>query len=95
MSHCTTSGNDDARAYLGLTVPGFPNFFMLYGPNTNLVVSGSIILFTECEVRYVMDCIKNILEGDHRALERQEDVHDAYNQAIDAENLRMAWACPR
>ena len=48
----------DARAYLGVTVPGFPNFFMLYGPNTNIVVNGSIIWFTECEVRYVMDCIK-------------------------------------
>ena len=37
-------------------MPGFPNFFMLYGPNTNIVVNGSIIWFTECEVRYVMDC---------------------------------------
>jgi 4-hydroxyacetophenone monooxygenase len=81
----------DARAYLGVTVPGFPNFFMLYGPNTNIVVNGSIIWFTECEVRYVMDCIKNILEGDHHALDVKQDVHDRYNAAIDAENLRMAW----
>ena len=71
----------DARAYLGVTVPGFPNFFLLYGPNTNIVVNGSIIWFTECEVRYVMDAIKNILEGDHRALDVKEDVHDAYNEA--------------
>jgi 4-hydroxyacetophenone monooxygenase len=81
----------NARAYLGVTVPGFPNFFMLYGPNTNIVVNGSIIWFSECEVRYVMECIKNILEGDHRALDVKEDVHDRYNEAIDAENLRMAW----
>ena len=81
----------DARAYLGVTVPGFPNFFMLYGPNTNIVVNGSIIWFSECEVRYVMDCIKHILEGEHRALDVREDVHDRYNEAIDAENLRMAW----
>jgi 4-hydroxyacetophenone monooxygenase len=81
----------NARAYLGVTVPGFPNFYMLYGPNTNIVVNGSIIWFTECEVRYVMDCIKHILEGEHRALDVKEDVHDRYNEAIDAENLRMAW----
>ncbi len=81
----------NARAYLGITVPGFPNFFMLYGPNTNIVVNGSIIWFSECEVRYVMDCIKNILEGDHHALEVRADVHDRYNESIDAENLRMAW----
>src|SRR5205814_9771081 len=30
----------DARAYLGITIPGFPNFFVLYGPNTNIVVNG-------------------------------------------------------
>jgi 4-hydroxyacetophenone monooxygenase len=81
----------DARAYLGVTVPGFPNFFMLYGPNTNIVVNGSIIWFTECEVRYVMDCIKHILEGAHRALDVKDEVHDRYNEEIDAENLRMAW----
>ncbi|MET0459872.1 MAG: NAD(P)/FAD-dependent oxidoreductase, partial [Ilumatobacteraceae bacterium] len=64
---------------------------MLYGPNTNIVVNGSIIWFTECEVRYVMDAIKNILEGDHRAIDVKPDVHDAYNEAVDAENMRMAW----
>ena len=37
----------DARAYLGMTVPGFPNFFTIYGPNTNIVVNGSIIFFSK------------------------------------------------
>jgi 4-hydroxyacetophenone monooxygenase len=83
--------NGDARAYLGVTVPGFPNFFLLYGPNTNIVVNGSIIWFSECEVRYVMDCIRSVLAGDHRALDVKPEVHDEYNEAIDAENLRMAW----
>ena len=47
----------DARAYLGITVPGFPNFFMLYGPNTNLVINGSILVMVECQVRYVVEAI--------------------------------------
>jgi 4-hydroxyacetophenone monooxygenase len=81
----------NARAYLGVTVPGFPNFFMLYGPNTNIVVNGSIIWFTECEVRYVMDCIRTVIAEDHHALDVKQEVHDRYNEAIDAENLRMAW----
>lgn len=81
----------DARAYLGITVPGFPNFFMLYGPNTNIVVNGSIIWFSECEVRYVLDHIRAVLAGGQRALDCLPDVHDAYNQAVDAENLRMVW----
>jgi 4-hydroxyacetophenone monooxygenase len=81
----------DARAYLGITVPRFPNFFVLYGPNTNIVVNGSIIWFSECEVRYVMDCIRTVLAGGHMALDCRPDVHDRYNAEIDAENLRMAW----
>ena len=81
----------DARAYLGMTVPGFPNFFMLYGPNTNIVVNGSIIWFSECEVRYVMDAIRTILEGDHKGIDVKADVHDRYNEEVDAENRRMVW----
>jgi 4-hydroxyacetophenone monooxygenase len=81
----------DARAYLGITVPGFPNFFVLYGPNTNIVVNGSIIWFSECEVRYVMDCVRTVLAGGHAALDCRPEVHDRYNVEIDAENLRMAW----
>ena len=81
----------DARAYLGVTVPGFPNFFLLYGPNTNIVVNGSIIWFSECEVRYVMDVIRHVLAEDLAALDVKADVHDRYNEEIDAENQRMAW----
>jgi 4-hydroxyacetophenone monooxygenase len=84
----------DPRAYLGITVPGFPNFFCLYGPNTNIVVNGSIIFFSECEVRYVMGCLKLLLENGHRAMTCRRDLHDAYNQKIDAGNLQMAWGNP-
>ena len=51
----------DARAYLGITIPGFPNFFCLYGPNTNIVVNGSIIYFSECGVRYILGCLELLL----------------------------------
>ena len=81
----------DARAYLGITLPGFPNFFMLYGPNTNIVVNGSIIYFSECEVHYVAGCIRRMLETGVRAIDPKPEVHDAYNERVDAANLRMAW----
>jgi 4-hydroxyacetophenone monooxygenase len=81
----------DARAYLGITVPGFPNLFMLYGPNTNIVINGSIIYFSECEVHYLVGCLKMLLEGGHRALDCKPEVHDAYNDRIDAGNMQMAW----
>ena len=81
----------DARAYLGITIPHFPNLFCCYGPNTNIVVNGSIIFFSECEVRYVLGCIKLLLERGERGMDCKEDVHDAYNTWVDAGNSEMAW----
>jgi 4-hydroxyacetophenone monooxygenase len=85
----------DARAYLGMTTPGFPNLFMLYGPNTNIVVNGSIIFFSECSVRYVLGCLRLLAETGARSLEVRREVHDAFNASVDAENARMAWGAPQ
>ena len=81
----------DARAYLGITVPNFPNLFCMYGPNTNIVVNGSIVFFSECEMRYILGCLKLLIEGGGRSMECRQDVHDAYNARIDAGNQDMAW----
>jgi len=81
----------DARAYLGITVPHFPNFFVLYGPNTNIVVNGSIIYYSECEVHYVVECLRLLLAEGKAALDVKPDVHDAYNERIDAANRLRTW----
>ena len=81
----------DARAYLGVAIPGFPNFFCLYGPNTNIVINGSIIYFSECGVRYILDLLKLLLAQKASSLEIRADVHDAFNERVDAENAGMAW----
>jgi 4-hydroxyacetophenone monooxygenase len=85
----------DARAYLGITIPNFPNLFCMYGPNTNIVVNGSIIFFSECEMRYIMGCIELLLKSQHAAMEPKKDVHDAFNKRIDAGNALMAWGAPQ
>ena len=92
----------DPRAYLGIVMPGYPNLFCCYGPNTNIVVNGSIVFFSECEVRYTMGCLKLLIErsiaedGDMLpvAMDCRQDIHDAYNEKIDAGNLGMAWGSP-
>jgi 4-hydroxyacetophenone monooxygenase len=81
----------EPRAYLGITIPGFPNLFACYGPNTNIVVNGSIIFFSECEMRYIMGCIALLLEQGRAAMDCKRDVHDAYNERIDQGNRDMAW----
>ena len=81
----------DARAYLGVAIPGFPNLFCVYGPNTNLVINGSIVYFSECGVRYILGLLRLLLAAGGRALEVREDVHDEFNERVDAENRMMAW----
>jgi 4-hydroxyacetophenone monooxygenase len=81
----------DPRAYLGITIPGFPNLFSTYGPNTNIVVNGSIIFFSECEVRYILGCMKLLIEKNSKSIECKQEVHDKFNREVDAENDKMAW----
>ena len=81
----------EARAYKGISMPGFPNLFCCYGPNTNIVVNGSIIFFSECEVRYILGCLALSMEQNGKALDVRQDVHDQYNEWIDEGNANMAW----
>jgi cation diffusion facilitator CzcD-associated flavoprotein CzcO len=50
------SWRDGAEAYLGIAVPSFPNFFMLFGPNTTTITS--IVFMLECQARYIVSCLK-------------------------------------
>lgn len=85
---------DDPRALLGITMPGFPNLFCLYGPNTNPVV-GSVVFVLECQVNYVVKAIGAMLEHGWSTMECKGDVHDAYNQRVDAEHEQLVWRHPR
>ena len=84
----------DARAYLGMTHPGFPNLFTIYGPNTNIVVNGSIIFFSECAVRYIVGSLKLLAESCARAMEPKQAVYDAFNKRVDEANAGWAWGSP-
>lgn len=85
----------DPRAYLGMTVPNFPNFFMIYGPNTNIVVNGSIVFFSEQSVRYIVGTLKLLADTGAAAMEVRPDVHDAFNDRVDEGNRKMAWGAPQ
>lgn len=87
-------GADDAQAYLGITVPGFPNFFIVNGPNTNAGHGGSAIISTELEVRYIMDGIRHLLQAGLASVDVREDVFSGYNKALDEALSRTIWAHP-
>lgn len=71
---------DSPFAYLGITVPGFPNFYCMYGPGTNAVNGASIIYNSECQMRYVLGCIDMVLASGAASAEPRPEVCDAYNR---------------
>jgi 4-hydroxyacetophenone monooxygenase len=85
---------DEPRAHLGIGVPGFPNLFLLYGPNTNLAHGGSIIFHSECQVRYIRACLELMLREGHAAMDVLPAAHDAYNARVDAAHAQMVWTRP-
>jgi 4-hydroxyacetophenone monooxygenase len=87
-------GEDDARAYLGITIPGFPNFFCLYGPNTGLGHGGSLIFLTECATRYIVKLIQYMILHQVDGIEVKRDVFDQYNHRVDEAHENMIWSLP-
>ncbi len=82
---------EGARAYLGISVAGFPNFFMMYGPNTNLG-HNSILFMTECQARYIKACIDALSSRDLVCLDLRRDAMEAYNARLQQELDRTVWA---
>ncbi|MEY1674809.1 flavin-containing monooxygenase [Gordonia sp. ABKF26] len=83
--------DDDGRAYLGITTPGFPNLFFLYGPNTN-PPGGSYITIAEAQVRYVVESISRLVTEDLASIECRPEPYERYNQELDAANDAMVYA---
>jgi cation diffusion facilitator CzcD-associated flavoprotein CzcO len=72
---------DGAQAWLGITVPGFPNFFMLYGPNTNLG-HNSIVFMLESQVAHVMRCLRKLRSEHGATIEVGAPPFERYNAHI-------------
>ncbi len=83
-------GNEPA-AYLGVTVPNFPNFYCMFGPGTNLAFGGSLIFNGECQIRYIMECLKLQLQEGAGAIECRQEVFDRYYAEFRALHARMIW----
>jgi 4-hydroxyacetophenone monooxygenase len=81
-------------AYLGITVPGFPNFFMMYGPGTHLAHGGSLIFHSECQVRYIAQCLSELIANDRRTMEPRGERYDDWHARTQAEMKGLVWAQP-
>lgn len=82
---------DDARAYLGTVVPGFPNFFCLYGPNTQFGHGGSLITILERQTHYLISLLRRMLADGCQVVEVRREVYDDYARSVDAAHAGMIW----
>jgi cation diffusion facilitator CzcD-associated flavoprotein CzcO len=82
--------SDGAHAHLGLTVPGFPSMFLMYGPNTN-TSGGSIIFYHEAQAGYIRQALEHLRAGGHRHLDVRPEVEAASDRELQARFAGTAW----
>ncbi|AWB93235.1 flavin-containing monooxygenase [Aeromicrobium chenweiae] len=82
--------HDGARAYLGMTIPQFPNLFAFYGPNAQ-PRAGGFLSWVEIWSRYVARSIVLMIEGGHREMEVRQDVFEDYNKRLDEATTELIW----
>jgi 4-hydroxyacetophenone monooxygenase len=87
-------GDDDATAHLGITVPGFPNLFLMQGPSTGLGHGGSAIFQAESQTRYITDAIVRMIEDGIGSIEPKQRVHDEFVRLVDERHSEMIWSHP-
>jgi len=87
LDHAWKNG---AEAYLGITLDGFPNFFMLYGPNTNLG-HNSIILMIELQIRYILNCIKILNRDNLKSMQLRPDIMREYSAEVQNSLKNSVW----
>lgn len=86
--------DDNAKAYLGICTPKFPNLFFVYGPNTN-GSGGSFLAWSESQVDYIVQLLQAMVENGIGSIEAREDLHEQYNREVDEAHSRMIWTHPR
>jgi 4-hydroxyacetophenone monooxygenase len=82
---------DGARAYLGTMLPGFPNLFMLYGPNSNPTSGLAVPDFEEMVTRFALDCIQGLILRKKRTVEPTLDAYWRFNDELDRWQPHMMY----
>lgn len=85
--------DEGARAYLGLMLPGFPNLFTIYGPNTNGGLPPAAI--GELSTLYLLRCAEKLLIEDKSSVTVRREAYDRWADMIDERNRRKVWSDPR
>jgi 4-hydroxyacetophenone monooxygenase len=83
---------DRPGGYLGLAVPRFPNFFMMYGPGTNLGYNGNLIFNSELQARYIASCVRLLVETGAESLQVKDEAFEEYMTRTGEKLLQFVWS---
>jgi cation diffusion facilitator CzcD-associated flavoprotein CzcO len=78
------------EAYKGTCFPGFPNLFMLAGPNTG-IGHNSMVYILESQIAYVLDAVRQLRQGGWTSVEVREDAHVAFNEELRSRSTNSVW----
>ncbi|BBY20470.1 flavin-containing monooxygenase [Mycobacterium stomatepiae] len=81
-------------AYLGITVPDFPNFFIIYGPGTHLAHGGSLIFQSELQMRYIDQCLQRLADADVHSMEPKTGAATDWHRRTQTQIKKMVWSHP-
>ncbi len=88
-------GDEDPRAYIGCQVPGYPNFFMIGGPNSAPNHAAGQNIVSERQVHYMIECLDYARAQGARTIEPTREAYETFNRQIDERMPQMIWSHPR
>ena len=92
--HLSEVWGERPAAYLGMTVPDFPNLFLMYGPGTHLAHGASLIFNSECQMHYISQALAELIDGGHRTIEPLPEKLADWHRRHQEEMSMLVWSQP-
>lgn len=88
-------GDEDPRSYMGMCIPGYPNYFHTVGPNSAPNHAAGQNLISECQVNWIIEALDRVVAGNAKAFEVKQDAYEAWNRKVEARMPQMIWSHPK
>ncbi len=88
-------GDDNPHSYMGMCIPGYPNYFHTVGPNSAPNHAAGQNLVSECQVNWIIEAIDRVVAADAKAFEVTQEAFDAWNDKVQTRMQRMIWSHPK
>ncbi|MDD3800382.1 MAG: NAD(P)/FAD-dependent oxidoreductase, partial [Novosphingobium sp.] len=87
--------DEEERAYMGTTIPGYPNYFLSVGPNAGPNHAGGLNIVSEAQVHYMIECLDAMIARGAKTMEPSQAAFERHNRRIDEQMKQMIWTHPK